>query len=730
MSPKPKYGQNNEKLPKELQDCLKELIDKYEKEDAWIRKQQIKLWKKNDEFWHGIQFIFWSESRQDWISPTDTRWYQEEEGREEAEGPFYDFVANIYRAHGEAIIAALSANIPAVRFPPDDADDDEDITTSQVYAKIADLIMRHNKFKILFLRSLFLLWNQGIVCAYHAPRADKAFGEINIPNYKESLTCMNCEMEKPIGEDEAFDGMPCPTCGQPMKMVPVLDDFQKSPKSRVMIECYGPLFVKVSYYSRTQKDTPYLSLNTDRPREFLKHLYPHIADDLRKDEGEQGMYEKLARTPSSYSSYNTIDENRNLLTLKQWWLRPWAFEGLPPEKKEEQKQLQKLFPNGAYVAYVGTTYAESRDEDLDKYWTIGQAGLSQYIHSDPLGQPLIPIQEITNVHLNLTEETIEHGIPSTFADPGVLNFEVYSRHEARPGFVFPARPRTGQRLADAFYEGNRATLSRELAGFSKQLEQMGQFVTGSFPSIYGGAAEGKSRTAAEYNMSRQMALQRLSICWSFVVDWVARMLEKCVHLFVENMIEDERYVVKEASGNYVNVWIRRAETTGKVGEVESEGSESFPLSLPQKQALLMKLMEMNNEFLNTALYSPENRRLLADYLSNPDFKIPGEVQRSLQMVEINEMRKGNNIPVDNLVDDHSIHAETLRNYLADSPGQEIKRTQPKVYALMQQHLQGHLQGLKPPPTAGPKPQQPKPNGAPGALPPTPPDEQTIPGKVA
>src|ERR1035441_9752080 len=145
--PKEDKDPNGHNLPKNLQECLKLLIDKYEKEDSWVRKQQLKLWKKNEEFWHGIQFVFWSESSQDWISPSVYNWFNQEEGREGAEGPFYDFVINIYKAHGEAIIAALSAQVPTVRFPPDDAEDDDDLLTSKTYAKIADLIQRHNQVK-------------------------------------------------------------------------------------------------------------------------------------------------------------------------------------------------------------------------------------------------------------------------------------------------------------------------------------------------------------------------------------------------------------------------------------------------------------------------------------------------------------------------------------------------------------------------------------------------------
>jgi len=702
------YGDNNEDLPDELQVCLKTIVDHYEKEDAWVRKQQIKLWKKNDEFWHGVQFIFWSESRQDWISPIDTRWFQQEEGREEAEGPFYDFVANIYRAHGESIIAALGSQIPVVRFPPDDAGDDDDITTSKTYSKISDLIQKHNRFKLCYLRALFLLWNQGLVCAYHAPRTDKAFGVTNIPNYRESMYCSSCDSEKLLeSEDEALEGMPCPDCGSSLEKRPVLQDYTEAPKSRVMIELYGPLFVKISYQVSSSKGTPYLILNEDRHKAFLKYIFPHCANAIDEDRGEQGLYEKMARTPSSYSSYNTIDENRDMMTHKRAWLRPWAFEHLDETKEKEKEKLKKLFPSGCRVEFIGTKYACSRDEDVDKYWTIGQCGLSQYIHSDPLGQPLIPIQELTNVQLNLTAETIEHGIPSSFADPRVLNFEVYSRHEARPGVVYPARPLTGQRLGDAFYESSRATLSKEVAEFSENLEKLGQFVSGSFPSIYGGAAEGKSRTASEYNMSRQMALQRLGIAYAFVSDFVARLMENCVHQYVENMIEDERYVSQDSNKKYVNVWIRRAEMQGHVGEVESESSDDFPLSIPQKRAQFMKFFELNNPEINAALFNYKNRRLLASYTGNTDFSIPGEVQESKQNREIQEVLKDNRIEVDPVVDDHMIHAEVLRDFLADDTGIELQRTEPQKFEMLKQHLLQHLQAAKPVEAMKPKP---KPNG--------------------
>jgi len=684
---------NNEDLPEELQKCLLEIIHKYEEEDSWIRKQQIKLWKKNENFWHGVQFTFWSETHQDWLAPADARWLAEDEGREDAEGPYYDYVINIYKAHGESIIAALSAEVPAVRFPPDDADNAEDLITSRVYSNIADLIQKHNHVKQLMLQSLLTLWNCGNVFAYHAPKADKNFGAILIPNYKKGLVCNNCGYMAPADQEDAIEGMSCPNCGNPLELKPVLDGFSEQPKTRVLIDIFGPLFVKVSSYSRMQKECGYLILTLDQPTDFLKNLYPHVADKIDKENKDIESNERLGRTLSAFSTLSRGDLNKDLNSLRRCWLRPWTFESLPESKDAEKKKLYKLYPNGCYCAFVGKTYVESRDEDMDKYWTIGKAGLSTFIHADALGQPLVSINEMRNVLSNLTLETIEQGIPSQFADNETLNFKTYSKHEVRPGSVYPIKVRPGSRAPDMFYEGSRATLSKEVPGFGNQLDKDGQFCVGSFPSIYGGPGEGKSRTAAEYNMSRQMALQRLSICWSLFTIWFAELMEKCVHLYVENLVEDEKFVVKD-NERYSNIWIKRAELTGKVGDVEAEGSETFPISSAQKQQLLLKLMEFNNEFLNAAIYDSQNRNEIADVLSFPELHIPGEDQRIKQMEEIRQMIDSQvAIPIEPEIDDNSIHIDTCKFFLIGIKGQDLKVNNPLAYTAIMQHLQEHSQVL-------------------------------------
>jgi len=157
---------------RELQDSLKDIIASCEREDSEIRLGQIRLWKKYEEFWHGIQYLFWSDRDNNWRSPQDLIGNYEDIEELDELGSFSDRVVDIYRGHAESIIAALSAQIPALRFLPDNADDDSDVLAARTKNKISELVQRHNKAKLIFLRALFFLANNGIVFSYRYKDSD------------------------------------------------------------------------------------------------------------------------------------------------------------------------------------------------------------------------------------------------------------------------------------------------------------------------------------------------------------------------------------------------------------------------------------------------------------------------------------------------------------------------------------------------------------------------------
>lgn len=774
------------KLDDDLKDALKDIVKECENEDIFIRRAQIKTWKENEEFWHGVQYLFWNNKDQSWISPTSgaapNLGYSEEEMQQL--GPFYDFVIDIFTAHGQSIISALSAQLPSVKFLPDDASDDEDIDTAKTYDKISELVARHNNAKLKFLQALFFLWIHGFVASYRYIDTDKKYGVYKVPVFEDKeisgiATCPSCGFElnqnledtfseggdpKSDGEEKEIEKTPeemeegyeeidgsekddevsegseeesktgekpeedkseiqCPQCQNlvtpeigPSQKVPLFVRDEDKPKSRAKHEIYGAPFVKVPIYAFDQEGCGYCGLYLDKPKDELVAALCYddkgkLDEELAKKIEAEHMLndDRWARNEYQYPTGPEM-ENRSMATLIQYWLRPSKFNAC--KDYSVRAKLLKKFPKGAKIVLVGKNkvFVDAIEEELDKRWTFGKAALSTYIHGDPLCRPLIPIQKMRNQLDNLIMDTIEHGMPATFVDSEVLDFDAYGKFEASPGYMFKAKARPGKTLAEGFYTEQKAQVPREVNSYRSALDKDAQFTVGSFPSLYGGPSEGKSRTLGEYNQSRQQALQRLSITWQLVGDFYRRDMEELVRMFAEMMIEDEHFT-KMNNGSYITVWIRKSQMLGKIGGVESEVSDSLPMSYQQKQALLKSFIELNNPQINAALFTPENRNIIQDIFMMNELKMPGRNQIYKQVCEINEMIRGiegmdgsrqtgpaapgiSSVPIDPLIDDDAIHIAECKDFLTDDIGLDLKKQQPMIYADILAHLSMHQKNLQ------------------------------------
>jgi hypothetical protein len=689
-------------LDQELQDTLKDIVASCELEDDEIRRRMCRQWQKYEEFWHGAQHLFWSEADDAWCSPVDLD-ATDSDLKDELSG-FRDKVVNVFRGHGEAIIAALAGQIPALRYLPDDADEESDILAARTRGKVADLVQRHNKAKLVFLRALFFLALQGIVASYRYVETDPKYGTFPRPVMGEQETPMPVWKCADCGETSTEPIETCPACGssnvqetQDTQKVPVITETKILPKSRVKIDTFGPLHFKVSFYARNQKECSYLLLFGDVGKDLTMDAYPELADAI--DAETSDAWNRVNRAEYTINLGRDA-QSKQLITIRKCWLRPAAYNRCNDKTKREK--LKKKFPTGVKVTLLGANkiFADAVEEDLDEKWEIGQAGLSTFIYSDPILKPLVQVQEMRNDLVNLILQTIKHGIPFMLADPKVLNFDQYGKFQAVPGTVSQTKAATpGQAIGASFWESARATLSREVAVFLNQLDEDAQFTVGSFPSIYGGPSEGKSRTFSEYAASRQMALQRLSIVWNLITDWWVRTIAGAVDMYVAQLERDEHYTVYD-TGTYIKVWIKQAELTGKIGGVEPDASETFPVTLAQKRDLLMKLIELNNDYINTALYTPENSRILQDVLALGEFKLPGESQRVKQAYEVNLLLKEApidpqtaTIPIDVDIDDHKVHIGAIVAWAVDVVGIDTQRENPEGYANVIAHMRMHLAAL-------------------------------------
>jgi hypothetical protein len=718
------------KLDDEIKRLLKQVVDHFDKEDRAARDRQLRTWRKLKLLWDNLQYHFYSEVAHDWRIPENER-----EGNDQS---YYDKPVNVFRAYLESIIAALSITVPSITCFPDDADNPLDVTTARAGDKIAELIFRHNDAPLLWLHALFIYCTEGMMACYSYPKEDKAFGTYKESKYEdvteESRTqvCPSCGFEMASNPDEFMPDGEMDVCPQCAMMVSpetqtsqftatrLVGEFQH-PKARIMMEVFGGLYIKVPIWARKQSDCPYLIYSYETHYSNVLEQYPEFRDKLPKS-GASGIYDTHEQWGRLSPQYQGMFPNNNV-TVRNSWLRPSAFNVL---NEEDVPELKKLYPDGAKVVMVNDNVVDAENEALDDYWTILYNPLSDYIHFDPLGLLLTSIQEITNDIVSLTLQTIEHGIPQTFANPRVLDFKTYRESEALPGGIYPATPMSGKPVSDGFYEVRTATLSGEVLPFASKIQEMGQIVSGALPSLFGGQMSG-SRTASEYSMSRAQALQRLQTTWKSLTMWWKNIFAKVIPLYIKEMKEDERNVSKDEMGNFINVFVRKAELEGKIGRIELEANENLPVTWSQQKDTIMQLLDTNNQEILATLASPENMPYLRRAIGLPDYIIPGESDRQKQYEEIVQLVNSTpmqippdpmmmqqyqmvamqsqmngmppppepqpeevpSIEVDPDVDNHAIEGEICRIWLVSDAGRLCKIENPEGYRNVLLHMKMH-----------------------------------------
>lgn len=651
----------------DIQRLLKEVVDHFDKEDMAVRERQIRTWRRLKLFWEGFQKAWYSEVAHDW------RIWDDVANGEDTDQSYYDKPINVFRAYLESIIAALSVTVPPIKCFPDDADSTLDLSTARAGDKIAQLVYRHNDVPLLWLHALFIYCTEGMVACYSYPKSDEKYGTYekrnteNIEEEHQYTRCPNCgfeisdemippEMQGQVDALEAKANLNrdkyapddsdieiqdelqnseadlCPAClmmiapelQRETLVVTRLIGVTQEPKTRICLEAYGGLYVKVANYAQRQADTPYLIYAYETHYALAIERYAHLhgknaltAKKIASATGPRDPYEQWGRLSPQYQGEYPI----NTVTIRNCWLRPAAFNILGA--KEDVDKLKKLYPNGAKVVLVNDEFAEACNEALDDCWTLTHNPLSDYIHHDPLGLLLVSIQEITNDLISLILQTIEHGIGQTFADPGVLNFNAYRQMESTPGGIYEATPKSGKSIGDAFHEVKTATLSPEVMPFAQNIQTLAQLVSGALPSLFGGAVAGGG-TASEYSMSRAQALQRLQNTWKMLTTWWKQIFGKAIPMFIQETHEDERDVQRNKDGSFINVFIRKAEMEGKIGKVELEANENLPMTWSQQKDIIMTLLQSANPEILAILGAPENLPVIREAIGLTDFYVPGE----------------------------------------------------------------------------------------------------------
>jgi len=762
------------KIDDKVEALLSQVVDHFDKEDRVVREMQLRRCRRMKLYWNNFSQIYWSESARDYrVVASESLPYNDNDQEfydrpvnilraftetiiaalsiqipgiacvpDDADNPQDistakngDHIAELLYKHNDIIWQWLQAMYihctegMVAAYCYEKSDKSYGSYTEREYKdeEVESYVCPHCQAQL----------EEGLFAAQQAVQQNPSIADQVQQAVEQQIQSKNSEMEQftdeidnQFGPDddsadldyEADKGLVCPECaaeldpemGRTKLIIPRFIGKNNQAKSRICIEVYGGLYIKIANYAKKQCDTPYLIYSYETHYTNALEMYDDLWDEIPQGGwGNQGIpdpYEQYARLNPQYRNGFPSEQ----VTIRNAWLRPAAFNIL---KEEDAKLLKKKYPDGAKVVKINQKVVDACNENLDDCWTLTRDPMHDYINHDPLCELLTNIQDITNDLISLVLQTIEHGIVQTWADPSVVNFGAQKQIEAAPGTVTPTKPMSGSKnIGEAFHETKSATLAPEVFQFYQIINQLGQFVSAAMPSIFGGSQEsGSSRTASEYAMSRTASLQRLQTPWRMFTIWWKEIFGKAIPAYMKLIKEDERFVKRDDNGNFANVYIRKAELAGKIGSVELDASEQIPVSDEDKAQLIMRLMELNNEEITRAFTSPENLPFIRKIVKMPEFRLPGEDDRQKQMEEIQELIASRPIPPmptdiitsqqdpnapppeplpsvepDPLVDDHAIEAQICRNWLISEAGRLCKIENPPGYMNVMLHMKAHM----------------------------------------
>lgn len=532
--------------------------------------------------------------------------------------------------------------------------------------------------------------------------------------------------------------------------VPRLIGTRRVPNGQEVISIAGGLELNTPVWANEMHEYPYLQWQAEVHRAKLKAAYPHVADKIESSpsQGAEDVYARVSRlsVEQGLPSIHPGDALMNLITFDRTWLRPWAFYAV--EDQNVRNELLALFPDGCYCAFAGDAYCESRSESMDDHWRVLHALPGDGQNRPSVGDSLVQVQERYNVLSNMQAETYEYGIPPIYADPQVLDFDALANQVAEPAAHFPARARPGQPLAAGFFQPQPARVPPDMVEHQQELiGPVAQFLTGLFPAIFGGNME-DVKTASGYALARDQAMGRLGLVWRRTKQFYADVLLLAVDCFRKNRPDDAEIPLLGPDSALDAHSIRTADLKGNIC-VHPEADETFPRLKSQQRAVLQQLFTLNEPLIQEALTEPANIGYIKNVLGLAELVVPGEDSRNKQLREIQQLLASApivlqtetrnsksetrnvaapnaaspgsdtnfdfrvssfdaqspatshqsptlvlpSVPVDQLLDNHSVEFEECKRWANSEAGQSARLTNPGGFANVRAHAEAHLRAL-------------------------------------
>ena len=737
----------NLKLDDSQKNALKELVTKASKRDYPARLIEIIAAWEAALFYRGFQFLV-PRTGGGWIIPGESSGYGPSMQMDLALLP-----TNIYSSYAQIIISSLTRAVPNVRWEPQDADNDVQVTACEAADKFTKVISRNNDLVMVQTDASRYFWCDGRALYYTRFELDgQRFGweeddaEAVVPEDEPSSEQVD-QVVNQIEEQEAQQDGEGEAEGQ-QDETPT----KRTPRGQEVRTAHGKLEVKlVPMMANNLSEEDVLQYETEVSMSRAKGMFPDIADEIKA--GSNGITEgeiaKLARLNvklGMQSTYVTSDSIADDCTIQRNWLRPSELMGIK-DKAVRDFFIQKC-PDGIVAVYAGEQLAYARNESMDDCWALGQAYSGDGQNRNAMGTSLMPIQKRLNNWLDLMNDLFIRCIPKKWMHNKAFDVQAIRSQTNIPGDVGSFKPQAGQTADQLVFVEPAINVPQALPEFVRSYSgDLAELVSGAYPALAGGDT-GTNDTAKGIAIQRDQALGRIGPTWHTIQNMEATAMRQAVRWGAK--CRDKSINERVPGGDAIRL---------EVNDLKAnilcfpQADENFPETYTQKQQRLMGLLDgsAKNPALQEVFFNAANLVFLKRMVALDELYIPqvasfekqlGEIEIMLktgpvpnpqlvqaeqkiaamkakgvdpaataqaeQEIAANPQQEETSIPVDAEVEDHDTEAMACWQYLNSAEGRKAKHDNPRGYMDVRLHFIAHVDAAKQKAAANAPPPQFKP----------------------
>lgn len=577
--------------PEELVEILSEPIRKVIEDDIETPNDPEKLYQyynaqRNYLMYRGFQ----------WTAPMYNNGYVSigpvsgSSGSDQGEdGPAYDYVQNTFRGTGNKLIAAIGSRAPNVMVMPDDPDDEDMIRRAKNAQNCNEILSNWWDVDERSIEAALTIWTTGPAYLYTPYVADDVlYGSHSEP----IIEIVNHPQAGPV---------------------PMQTGTRQYPNGRVQCHILGCDKVSTPFGVKADLDfCPWLDYAEEQNRGILLKAYPelramNIQDGPVSGGGTSNVTGRQTRD-AIISPYGGTRLQSGNWTHRRIWFQPWMYELIADEEK--RGLVYQSFPRGLKITMVQDRIVRLDHEKLSEVLSAIQPSPGAVLNSDPAGQDMVSEQILENHTVNICAETMERGLPITFARPDVFDFQRLREQRAKANQYLPTLPAIGERLADSMWESPAAEFSQQIVPFMNGFRQNAQNNVGVTEALWGGA---QASTAREAEIQKNAALQGIAPIWMY---------------FRKGFERAKRNGILQMCA-FMSGVIRQGSLQADLSEVSQggwhcEADEAIPVTWGQQQDRALFMMGQPPAILQAMGYmSPQNIENLKRLLGNPGWYVPG-----------------------------------------------------------------------------------------------------------